>query len=170
VAIFWINHPALARVSESLSPSPQRRSSLSIRKVLAWYLGALLFVGVTGASAYRAIEQQRLQQAATAADVKPAATVAIAETPPAPEAAEAPPALPQLRPHVAASARKPSAARSSVRTAEASKSTTHRASARPPVPTPYYAYRVYDPSRSGYAYYAYYPRYGYYPYAYYSAY
>ncbi len=147
---------------------------MSIRKFLAWYLGALSFVAVTGASAYHALEHQRLEQAATDADVKPAAAVAVAELPPAPSlqpaAAEPSPALPQLRPHVAASARKPSTARSSVRTAEASKSTTHRASARPPVPAPYYAYRAYDPYRSGSAYYAYYPRYGYYPYAYYSAY
>jgi hypothetical protein len=147
---------------------------LSIRKFLSWYLGALLFVGVTGASAYRALEQQRLPQVATNADVKPQAAVAMADTPPAPSveppAVIATPALPQLRPHVAASARKPPQTRSSARTAEASRSTTHRASARPPVPAPYYAYRTYDPYRSGYAYYAYYPRYGYYPYAYYSAY
>jgi hypothetical protein len=52
---------------------------MTVRGFLAWYLGAVLFVGTAGAGGYQILTQQRAQRAAQEAAEPPATTVAAAQ-------------------------------------------------------------------------------------------
>jgi hypothetical protein len=142
---------------------------MTTRRFLMLYLGAVVVVGATGASAYQALLRLHATTPATPAA---SAVVAQADTPSAPaiatpasEPAQAA-SLPKLRPPLAAASKPLPPHRKRVVVAHAP---AHRPSppdspwAYPPPPPPpgsgYYAY----PARYPYPdYYPYYPRYGYY--------
>jgi hypothetical protein len=147
-----------------------------------WYLGAVIVVGATGASAYQAL--LRLHAATSATSAAPAAVAQADALPPAVEITTPAPApaqtasLPKLRPPLATASKALPVHRKRVVVAH---TPPHRPTAvasapreippdspwaypppPPPPPPPGYGHYAY-PARYPYpGYYPYYPRYGYY--------